>query len=63
MVPVSVAATAAETSSLVRTLATPCRAILDRLGGRRAGLERMASDLMVEIRLVETALEAKGRTR
>jgi glycine cleavage system regulatory protein len=29
----------------------------------RAGLERMASDLMVEIRLVETALEAKGRAR
>ena len=29
----------------------------------RAELERMASDLMVEIRLVETALEAKGRAR
>jgi hypothetical protein len=29
----------------------------------RAGLERMASDLMVEIKLVETALEAKGRAR
>ena len=29
----------------------------------RAELERMASDLMVEIRLVETSLEAKGRTR
>jgi glycine cleavage system regulatory protein len=29
----------------------------------RADLERMASDLMVEIRLVETSLEAKGRSR
>ena len=29
----------------------------------RAELERVASDLMVEIKLVETALEAKGRTR
>jgi glycine cleavage system regulatory protein len=29
----------------------------------RAGLERMANDLMVEIRLVETALEAKGQAR
>ena len=33
------------------------------VAGLRAGLERMASDLMVEIRLVETALEAKGRSR
>jgi glycine cleavage system regulatory protein len=29
----------------------------------RTELERMASDLMVEIRLVETSLEAKGRSR
>jgi glycine cleavage system regulatory protein len=29
----------------------------------RADLERMASDLMVEIKLVETALEARGRAR
>jgi glycine cleavage system regulatory protein len=38
----------------------PAHADVARL---RAGLERMASDLMVEIRLVETALEAKGRAR
>jgi glycine cleavage system regulatory protein len=31
------------------------------LGTLRRGLERLASDLMVEIRLVETALEAKPR--
>jgi glycine cleavage system regulatory protein len=31
------------------------------LGTMRAALERLASDLMVEIRLVETALEAKPR--
>jgi len=31
------------------------------LGTLRAALERLASDLMVEIRLVETALEAKPR--
>ncbi len=31
------------------------------LGTMRSGLERLASDLMIEIRLVETALEAKPR--
>jgi glycine cleavage system regulatory protein len=31
------------------------------LANLRAALERLANDLMVEIRLVETALEAKGR--
>ena len=31
------------------------------LGTLRAALERLASDLMIEIRLVETALEAKPR--
>jgi glycine cleavage system regulatory protein len=31
------------------------------LGTMRAALERLASDLMIEIRLVETALEAKPR--
>jgi glycine cleavage system regulatory protein len=36
----------------------PAEADLARL---RSGLERMASDMMVEIRLVETAIEARGR--
>jgi len=31
------------------------------LANLRAALERLANDLMVEIRLIETALEAKGR--
>jgi len=31
------------------------------LGTLRAALERLASDLMVEIKLVETALETKAR--
>jgi len=33
------------------------------LASLRKALERLASDLLVEIRLVETALEAKGRRR
>ena len=31
------------------------------LANLRAALERLANDLMVEIRLIETALETKGR--